>query len=249
MYVLYTWKLTQSYLLHDMCSASIRSLIFFPSCVSGGGNRIGPVCLSVWVCETYVVHHFLGTGLHCAPPICVVHHGAQGGSMSVRSKGHQYVHASVSWGLSVSAKWLFVQKDCGGVSTLGLFHFSLKCRAHFITFFSMKRQLIFFFPWLIRVHKCLRNLNQNHLIGTHSKQNLGQSWLSRTYILVKQLVAWLRCPMESIKSVLHTLLWKGIWIFVKWYGWQLSREVNQVSHTHFWKYGHPWLMTRVDQKV
>ncbi len=36
------------------------------------------------VCETYVVHHLNGKGLctndlRCAPPACVVHHGAQGG--------------------------------------------------------------------------------------------------------------------------------------------------------------------------
>ena len=28
----------------------------------------------LWVCETYVVHHLNGTGLHCASPTCVVHH-------------------------------------------------------------------------------------------------------------------------------------------------------------------------------
>ncbi len=33
------------------------------------------VCVCVWVCETYVVLHLNGTGLHCAPPTCVVHHG------------------------------------------------------------------------------------------------------------------------------------------------------------------------------
>ncbi len=33
-------------------------------------------CLSVWVCESYVVHHLVGTGLYCAPPTCVVHHRA-----------------------------------------------------------------------------------------------------------------------------------------------------------------------------
>ena len=38
--------------------------------------------LCVGVCGTYVVHDFNGTertiGLHCVPPTCVVHHGAQG---------------------------------------------------------------------------------------------------------------------------------------------------------------------------
>ncbi len=26
-----------------------------------------------WVCDTYVVHHLVGTGLRCAPPSCIVH--------------------------------------------------------------------------------------------------------------------------------------------------------------------------------
>ncbi len=46
------------------------------------------VCLCVWVCESCVLHHFVGTGLRCAPlTTCAVHHGAQGGPMSVRSGG------------------------------------------------------------------------------------------------------------------------------------------------------------------
>ena len=32
------------------------------------------VCLCVWVCGTYFVHHFNGTELCCAPPTCNVHH-------------------------------------------------------------------------------------------------------------------------------------------------------------------------------
>ncbi len=33
-------------------------------------------CLSVWVCDSYVAHHPVGTGLCCAPQTCVVHHRA-----------------------------------------------------------------------------------------------------------------------------------------------------------------------------
>ena len=44
------------------------------------GYRNGPfymsVCVSLWVCESYVVHHLMGTGLHCTPLACVVHHWA-----------------------------------------------------------------------------------------------------------------------------------------------------------------------------
>ncbi len=40
---------------------------------------------SVWLCESYVVHHPVSTELRCIQPTCVVHHGAQGGLMSVRS--------------------------------------------------------------------------------------------------------------------------------------------------------------------
>ena len=32
------------------------------------------VCISVWVCETYVVHHLVSAGLSCASSNCVVHH-------------------------------------------------------------------------------------------------------------------------------------------------------------------------------
>ena len=35
-----------------------------------------PVGLSIRVCETYVVHHFVSTGLCCAPLTSVVHHRA-----------------------------------------------------------------------------------------------------------------------------------------------------------------------------
>ena len=34
------------------------------------------------------VHHFNSTGLHCAPPTCVVHHGTQGGPMSLHVRYH-----------------------------------------------------------------------------------------------------------------------------------------------------------------
>ncbi len=32
------------------------------------------VCLFVCVCESYVMHHLVSTGLRCAPSTCVVHH-------------------------------------------------------------------------------------------------------------------------------------------------------------------------------
>ena len=34
------------------------------------------VGLSVWVCGSYVVHHLVSTGLHCAPLTYIVHHQA-----------------------------------------------------------------------------------------------------------------------------------------------------------------------------
>ncbi len=46
------------------------------------------VWVFVWVCESYIVHHFNGTGLRCAPLTCIVHHGSHGGPMSLRSRGH-----------------------------------------------------------------------------------------------------------------------------------------------------------------
>ncbi len=32
------------------------------------------VCPSIWVCESCLVHHLNGTGLHCAPLTCIVQH-------------------------------------------------------------------------------------------------------------------------------------------------------------------------------
>ncbi len=47
------------------------------------------LCVSVSEggCGSYVVHHFNGRGLRCAPLTCIVHYGAQGGPMSLRSRG------------------------------------------------------------------------------------------------------------------------------------------------------------------
>ena len=52
--------------------------------VSGQGDRIGPICVSicVWVYEAYLVHHLNGTGLGCAPLACIVHQGSQCSSFS-----------------------------------------------------------------------------------------------------------------------------------------------------------------------
>ncbi len=41
--------------------------------------------------QDYIVRHqpaLCTTDLHFAPPTCIVHHGAQGGPMSMRSRGH-----------------------------------------------------------------------------------------------------------------------------------------------------------------
>ncbi len=58
-------------------------------------NWLLDVCLSVLggggVCEAYIVHHFVGTWLHCAPLTCIVHYQSAlctGGPMSLRSRGH-----------------------------------------------------------------------------------------------------------------------------------------------------------------
>ncbi len=81
----------------------IRVWLLFTSCVSGRGNRIGHICLSVCLsvclsgCLSVCLAVCLGLwdrclappseyrttlctiDLCCAPPTCVVHHGAQGG--------------------------------------------------------------------------------------------------------------------------------------------------------------------------
>ncbi len=55
----------------DMHHASLSVLsIHLSVCMSSFSER--SVCMSVWVCETYVVHHLVGTGLCCAPPSCAL---------------------------------------------------------------------------------------------------------------------------------------------------------------------------------
>ena len=44
--------------------------IFEPTCAYAQWTLVHRF-LSVWVCETYVVHHLMGAGLRCAPPTCV----------------------------------------------------------------------------------------------------------------------------------------------------------------------------------
>ena len=50
----------------------------------------------MWVCESYVVHHLVGTGLRCAPPTCVVHYGAQGGPTFVKCGGRPWSNVGVT---------------------------------------------------------------------------------------------------------------------------------------------------------
>ncbi len=55
------------------------------------------VYVCVGVCETYIVHHFMGTGLCCAPVTCIVHH--QPALCTVVHKGYLYYTpwASINW--------------------------------------------------------------------------------------------------------------------------------------------------------
>ncbi len=48
------------------------------------------------VFETYILHHFVGTGLCCAPLTCVVHHGAQGGLIKIEPF-HTWLSSSWAW--------------------------------------------------------------------------------------------------------------------------------------------------------
>ena len=52
-----------------LCTIDLRCAP--PTCIVHHGAHGGP---TVWVCGTYVVHHFNGAELHCAPPTCVVDH-------------------------------------------------------------------------------------------------------------------------------------------------------------------------------
>ena len=63
-----------AWLFSDMGLEGCHPQIIYSSLVSGRCYKNSPVCVSVWVCWTYVVHHIVGKGLHCAPPTCIVHH-------------------------------------------------------------------------------------------------------------------------------------------------------------------------------
>ncbi len=65
----------------DLWRSDLIVWTFQPTCAHARWalmHRFLSVCLSVWVCETYIVHHFVGTALRCAPPTCVVQNGVVG---------------------------------------------------------------------------------------------------------------------------------------------------------------------------
>ncbi len=61
---------------------------FITSRISGRGHRIEPVCVGLWELHCAPLRGYrtmlYTINLCCAPPSCVVQHGAQGGPMSVR---------------------------------------------------------------------------------------------------------------------------------------------------------------------
>ena len=71
---------------------------------------------TIWVYETYILHHLNGkttlctTDLHCAPPTCIVHHGAQGRTKSVSFIVHKtilYVHDGAQYDIVSLAVWVY----------------------------------------------------------------------------------------------------------------------------------------------
>ena len=106
--------------------------VFFTSRISGRGNRISPVCLSVCLglwdlcCAPHREYRTLLCNRHCAPPTYIVHHGAQGGPKL--QVGHTL--------------WVCTLLNTGGVSTLRRFYFLItpplvnrnSCTCHDVNF-------------------------------------------------------------------------------------------------------------------
>ena len=75
------------------CTMDIWSISYVPSIQQDGMSTNCMNCFSPFVsgqgqsclCVHLSVYHLVGAGLLCAPPGCVLHHGAQGEPMSVRS--------------------------------------------------------------------------------------------------------------------------------------------------------------------
>ena len=87
-----------------------------------GDNVFGSVHLFVCVamdCGSYIVHYLNVPGLHCAPTTCIVHHGAQGGPMSVRSRGSPQ-HFSFCSIFVVENKHANQGSQCSSVPTYNL---------------------------------------------------------------------------------------------------------------------------------
>ncbi len=73
---------------HENYKQNLQTMCLPPTSAVEVIEYVLSLFLCEWVCDSYVVHRLNSTGLRCAPPTCVLHHGAQGGPMSVRSRGH-----------------------------------------------------------------------------------------------------------------------------------------------------------------
>ena len=108
------------------CNTTFAYDMLFFTLIISWGNRIDPTCVCVcgWVCETYIVHNLVGTGLCCALPTCFVHHGAQGGPFLWPWITECGRCVNVHYGM-----WEVRQctlRNVGGASMLGHFLFHLK---------------------------------------------------------------------------------------------------------------------------
>ena len=80
--------------LFDPCGKLPTNDMLLSTAKVENNNLVASVCPFGWVCGTYVVHPFVGTGLHCAPSTglhcapmtCVVHYGAQGGPTTEKKR-------------------------------------------------------------------------------------------------------------------------------------------------------------------
>ncbi len=63
--------------------------------ISSQGNRIGPICLSIWVCESYILHRLNSTGLRYAPLTCIVQSRPALHALCTMMQKGSYVHLAV----------------------------------------------------------------------------------------------------------------------------------------------------------
>ena len=132
------------------------------------------VCLSVQVCESYIVHHLVGTKPRCAPSTCIVHHRATLCTMMHKWVCERYVvHHLVGTGLHHGAQGVAPNIMAKGLWGQGTVQF---------------RSQVFSFPITIRRNKFTRLLPQYaccYMSGEAANQS---SLPSNNYCFIREVL-------------------------------------------------------------